>query len=475
MSRKTQWVGRDAMNKANLIPRLLLSGVGTMVFLQGVAQAASPTTAERIRLLNERLNGQEAALQHQQATLSAQLETINEELNSIQSERSELATLTGRTPATPSTARTTGPTVVPGPQIQTTQAEPTNQPSQTEATSEQAASTQREQAQESRKEQTNLVLQTNSSLSQSGGVLTPKGTLVVEPSLQYSYYNTNQVNVNGFTIVPGITFGNVNINKVYEDLLTEQLTLRYGLTNRSDIYIRVPFDTGYSTTITSPVLVGQTVGPIAVSAHAFNLGDIQLGGSYQLNNGSDTMPAFVANLNFKTATGTSPFSVPIFTSSSPEGIYLQGVDKKLPTGTGFYQLQPSLTVLYPTSPVILFANLKYVYNFARTVHVQNVAGGAATSARLQPGNGFGLAFGMGFSLNDRTSFSIGYEEDQYFNEMQNGQGIKGTAYDAGAFDFGLGYQATQHINANVGVTIGVGPNSPAAEIVVRFPISMNIF
>ena len=464
------------MSKAHLIPWLLLGSVGTSVLLQGVAQAAPQNTSERIRHLNERLDSQEATLKHQQAALSQQLNTIDAEINSIQSERSEIATLTGHKPSAPLNTATTGPAGTPAQSDQTAQATtPNTQTNQTETTSEQTATTQQEQAAASQKAQTNLVLQTNSTISQTGGVLTPKGTLVIEPSLQYSYYNTNQVNVNGFTIVPGITFGNVNINKVSEDLLTEQITLRYGLTNHSDIYVQIPFDTGYSTTTTSPVLVGQNVGPISVSAHAFNLGDIAFGGSYQLNNGSDTMPTFVANLNFKTTTGTSPFSVPIFTSTSPEGIYLQGIDKKLPTGTGFYQLQPSLTVLYPTSPVILFANAKYIYNFSRTVSVQNVGGGTPTKERLQPGNGIGLSFGMGFSLNDRTSFSIGYEEDQYFNETQNDHDIKGTAYDAGAFDFGLGYQITHNINANVGVTVGVGPNSPAAEVVVRLPISMNMF
>ena len=463
------------MSKAHLVPWLLLGGVGTSVLLQGVAHAASPGTSERIYLLNERLDSQEATLKHQQAALAQQLNAIDAEINSIQSERSEITTLTGNKPSAPLNTTTVGLTGAPAQPDQTAQATPSAQTNQTEATSEQTATTQQEQAAANQKAQTNLVLQTNSTISQTGGVLTPKGTLVIEPSLQYSYYNTNQVNVNGFTIVPGITFGNVNINKVYEDLLTEQMTLRYGLTNRSDIYVQIPFDTGYSTTTTSPVLVGQNVGPISVSAHAFNLGDIAFGGSYQLNNGSDTVPTFVANLNFKTTTGTSPFSVPIFTSNSPEGIYLQGIDKKLPTGTGFYQLQPSLTMLYPTSPVILFANAKYIYNFARTVSVQDVGGSTPTKEKLQPGNGVGLSFGMGFSLNDRTSFSIGYEEDQYFNETQNGQAIKGTAYDAGAFDFGLGYQVTHNINANVGVTVGVGPNSPAAEVIVRLPISLNIF
>ncbi|OYV57705.1 MAG: hypothetical protein B7Z76_00610 [Acidiphilium sp. 20-67-58] len=448
-----------------MIARTMLGGLGFAVMIQGAADAATPETAARIRELNDRLNHQAAVLQKQKSSLVAQMDAIRTELESIRRERAELAALNGGAPppARRRVAQAPATTV------------PAAAPRETTApAAEAAASNQREQADANRKARANLVLQTNSSLAQSGGVLTPKGTLVIEPSLQYSYYNSNQVNVSGFTIVPGITFGNININKVYENLLTEQLTLRYGLTGRSDIYVRIPFDTGYNTTITSPVLVGQSVGPLTVSAHAFNLGDVQFGGSYQLNSGSESVPTFVANLNFKTMTGTSPFSVPIFTTNSPQGIYLQGVDKRLPTGTGFYQLQPSLTMLYPTSPVILFANLKYVYNFGRTVSIQNPGGGAPIKAKLQPGNGIGLSFGMGFSLNNRASFSVGYEEDQYFDEQQNGQSIKGTAYDAGAFDFGLGYQITHNASLNVGVSIGVGPNSPAAQIVVRLPISLNI-
>ncbi len=462
--------------------RNLFLALGPLLAAPLPLYAASPATDTQLLVLKEKLKHQDAVLASQQARLNAQLQQIQSELQAVQAERKQIATLTGSpqptaptsTPYAPATAATTAP--VPPP---TQTAQPTASPAAAVAApqpaQENVAQTQQAQAEKSRKEQARLVLQTNSALSQAGGVLTPKGTLVIEPSISYSYYNTNQINVNGFTIVPGITFGNININKVDENLYQQELTLRYGLTNRSDIYVRIPFQEGYSTTVTSPVLVGQTVAPLSTSAHAFNLGDIQLGGSYQLNEGSPTMPIFVANLNFKTATGTSPFSVPIFTSNTPDGIYLAGVDKRLPTGTGFYQIQPSLTVLYPTSPVILFANVQYIYNFERNVPIQNLAGGAPTYAKLQPGNGIGVSFGMGFSLNDRTSFSIGYEEDQFFNEKQDGSPIKGTAYDLGAFDFGLGYQITHNISADVGVSIGVGPNAPASEILVRLPISMNLF
>lgn len=456
----------------------LLCSAGVGVILPSVVYGATPDTSERIRRLNEKLSHQALILQEQQVRLSTQIDTIKAELRSIQTERAELVSLTGTKNATIShpTVVSQVPNPVSPTQHTLSAAKAVPEGANVSRQAEQAQINRQErEAEVNKKERANLVLQTNSSLSQSGGVLTPKGSLVIEPSLQYFYYNTNQINVNGFTIIPGITFGNLNINKVNENLSTEEITFRYGLTNRSDIYVQIPFDAGYNTTITSPVLVGQNVGPIAVSAHAFNLGDIQFGGSYQLNKGSDSVPTFVANLNFKTITGTSPFGVPIFTTNSPEGIYLQGVDRQLPTGTGFYQLQPSVTVLYPISPVILFANLKYIYNFSKTVSIQSASGGTATPEELQPGNGVGLSFGMGFSLNDRTSFSIGYEEDQYFNQKENGTSIKGTAYDVGSFNFGLGFQVTHSISADIGVGIGVGPNAPAAQIVVRLPIRMNIF
>lgn len=454
----------------------ILAAAGPLAVMPTYAYAASSSAQTEIQQLKEKLSKQDSILSQQKSQLSRQLKQIEQELQVIHEERRKVSTLSGSSNSAPQHSlnqKATAPN-----QYNRSNSIASNSPTHTEITSNNnnlVAQKQKEQEEKNKKKQTSLVLQTNSSLSNAGGVLTPKGTLVVEPEFNYSYYNTNQINVNGFTIVPGITFGNINVNKVQENLYTEQLTFRYGLTNRSDIYLRIPFDAGYSTTETSPVLVGQQVSPLVVSAHAFHLGDIEFGGSYQLNQGSESIPTFVANLNFKTITGTSPFSVPIFTDNSQAGTFLQGVDKQLPTGTGFYQLQPSLTILYPTSPVILFANLKYTHNFSRKVNVQNVGGGAPTPAVLQPGNGIGVSFGMGFSLNERTSFSIGYEEDQYFNQVENGQSIKGTAYDEGAFNFGLGYQVTPRVTVNAGVSIGVGPNSPAAQFVVRVPVSFNVF
>ena len=58
----------------------------------------------------------------------------------------------------------------------------------------------------------------------------------------------------------------------------------------------------------------------------------------------------------------SPFNVPIITLNDPNGQFLSGTPKRLATGTGFYAATPSVTVLLPTAPGVLFANLQDQHN-----------------------------------------------------------------------------------------------------------------
>src|SRR6185312_12554896 len=149
--------------------------------------------------------------------------------------------------------------------------------------------------------------------------------------------------------------------------------------------------------------------------------------------------------------------------------------KKLPTGTGFYAAEPSLTVLYPSDPVILFGNVRYIHNFGRTANLPNDAGGPPTPTDIHPGDGIGINFGMGFALNETTSFSLGYEQVHVFPSSSNGHSVGGSDYDLGTLTFGLGYQFSKRVSFNLGVGIGVTPDTPAAKILFSVPIKLDIF
>ena len=323
-------------------------------------------------------------------------------------------------------------------------------------------------------QQTKQVIETAPQLAAAGGVLTPKGQIVIDPSFEYDYWSQNQLGVNGFQIIPGITFGNIFVNRVEQNISTAAATLRYGITDSWEVNAKLPYvyNTGSTATL---IPTGPNAQLLTVSANGSGIGDVQLGTSYQINSGENGWPIFVGNFLLKTATGTSPFDVPILTQDQqPAGPFLAGTPTKLATGTGFYALEPSLTVLMPTAPGVLFANLLFIHNIGRTQNIQSAQGGPATPVKLQPGEAPAITFGIGFSLNDRAAMTFSYQQEHVFTAFANGQAIRGSPYSFGNFNFGLGYQLSQSTRVNLSVGIGVGPNSPVAKILLEVPYKFSL-
>ena len=111
------------------------------------------------------------------------------------------------------------------------------------------------------------------------------------------------------------------------------------------------------------------------------------------------MPWFVANLRGKLATGEGPFDVDRDAA---------GVKTELPTGSGFYALEPSLTVIYPTDPVRALRD--------RGLPVEHRARHRRGDRRrrdrqVDPGDAIRFGFGFSFAVNESTSFSLGYSQD----------------------------------------------------------------
>ena len=73
------------------------------------------------------------------------------------------------------------------------------------------------------------------------GVLTPKGKGVLEPSLQYAYSSSNRIALVGYTVIPAILIGVIDVREVKRNTFNATLTGRYGLTNRFEIEARVPY------------------------------------------------------------------------------------------------------------------------------------------------------------------------------------------------------------------------------------------
>ncbi|MGH7050571.1 MAG: hypothetical protein ACREFS_08235 [Acetobacteraceae bacterium] len=439
--------------------RSALYGATAALWFATPAAAQQLTPQEGLNLQQE-IRAQQQQIQREQRQLYLESLRLDDQQRLLDSELGKLrATGTGAAAAVPLPPPPSAPPSAPG-ETPATSPPPA---AQAAAPISGPSVTQRE---------TRRVLETAQELSSKGGVLTPKGVLVIDPSIEYDYWNQNQVSISGFTIIPGITFGNINVQRVQANYVTTALTFRYGVTNRFEINLKLPLVYATGSTITQPL--GPNAQIFSPHADAFAIGDVQAGASYQLNSGEDGWPIFIANALFKSATGTSPFDVPIYTTGDPNGLYIAGIQKKLPTGTGFDTIEPNITMLIPTSPAVLFANIAYGVNIARGVEIANRSGGAPTSATIGPGNFIAGTFGVGFAVNDQTSMTFSYQQEHVWPTTENGAEIAGSSFDFGTFNFGLGFAINRNITVNLGAGIGVGPNNPVARILIEVPIRLTI-
>ena len=63
-----------------------------------------------------------------------------------------------------------------------------------------------------------------------GGVLLPKGKLVITPSTEYSRSSATRVAIEGFSIIPALNIGSFEITQIGRDTLTQAVSARLGLT-----------------------------------------------------------------------------------------------------------------------------------------------------------------------------------------------------------------------------------------------------
>lgn len=292
------------------------------------------------------------------------------------------------------------------------------------------------------------------------GVLTPRGKLVLEPSLQYSYSSNYRVSLVGYTIIPALVIGLIDIRNVDQSSFIAALTARYGLTNRLELEAKVPYVYRTQSTVSRPLGASSQFDSV-FDASGSGVGDIELAARYQFNQPGSGGPFYIGGLRLKTRTGRSPFDVPYTSLPGAANAQFQA---SLPTGSGFYALQPSFTAIYPTDPAVFFGGVNYLYNFKR-----DVGKGFGT---VDPGNAFGFNFGMGLALNDKTSISLGYEHTVVGKLTQNGVSPPGaTTTQLGTLLLGYAYQLNPTTAVNLTLGAGLTQYAPAVQLTLRVPMT----
>jgi hypothetical protein len=300
------------------------------------------------------------------------------------------------------------------------------------------------------------------------GVLTPKGKGVLEPALQYSYSSSNRIALVGYTVIPAILIGVVDVREVKRNTFNATLTGRYGITNRFEIEARVPYVYRSDTSIGREILQGSATNT-AFDASGNGVGDVEVTGRYQFNDGGLDKPFFVGSLRFKSRTGKDPFEVE--TSTNILGLR-DGVQTSLPTGSGFYGLQPALTMLFPSDPAVFFGTVSYLHSFKRSDVTRQTDTGPQPLGTIQPGGVFGFNFGMGLGLNDKSSFSIGYDHASVGKTTQNGVAAADSVrVQLGTLLLGYSYRLNNQRTLSVSLGAGLTRDTPDVTLTVRMPVS----
>lgn len=297
------------------------------------------------------------------------------------------------------------------------------------------------------------------------GVLTPAGQFVFEPSLQYNYTTNGRVSVLGFTVLPAIVVGLIDVRQVKRGSFVGAVTARYGLTNRLEFDMKVPYVYGYDKTVMRPYGDGASNSEV-FNANGYGLGDIQLALRYQINQGGPNSPYFIGSLRTYLPTGTGPFDVP-YTSGS-EGITASALPTELPTGSGFFGIEPGIQMIYPSDPVVLFAGLNYLWRIKDDV---DKTIGDSYVGEVDPGDSISLNVGMGLALNERSSLSIAYKHTYITQTKYDGsEPVDGTDAQLGQLLFGYGYRLSPDTSLNFTIGAGLTDDTPDVSLTLRMPM-----
>jgi len=305
------------------------------------------------------------------------------------------------------------------------------------------------------------------------GVLTPKGGVVLEPSMQFGYSSSNRVALIGYSIIPALLIGLIDVREVKRNTVTAALSGRYGVTNRLELEMRVPYVYRSDATVSREALIpGATEG--VFDSNGLHLGDVELGARYQLNEGGIDKPFFIGSMRFKSRTGTDPFEVVTDCKSRcVDNTSGTGLPLDLPSGSGFNSLQLGLTALYPSDPAVFFGSMTYLHNFSRDNVNRKVLDGATEFlGTISPGSVVGFNFGMGLAINEKSTLSIGYDHSSVGRTESNGAVVKGSVRtQLGTLLLGYAYRLSPKTTLNVSVGAGLTRDTPDVSLTVRLPVS----
>ena len=292
-----------------------------------------------------------------------------------------------------------------------------------------------------------------------------------EPSITYSRFDRQQLVLSGFLALDAIFLGNISVDEVEADVVTVDLTGRYGITERLQVSGSVPFIYRVSNFISGGAGGAGTLQIEERVSEPPQIGDVSVGASYRLLAETDSRPDVVLNVNVKAPTGSDPYGDRVIEVDGSNGNL--SVPEELPSGNGLWAISTGISLLKTIDPAIIFANASFVYNVPKSFDDIASADGNQPG-RIYLGNAIELGFGLAYALNERTSLSLSYTHrlvDETETEADGGEKAEVIGSDAsvGVLSLGLTYGLSDNLTMVTNVGVGVTPDAADVSIGVRLP------
>ena len=295
---------------------------------------------------------------------------------------------------------------------------------------------------------------------QGQGVLTPAGRTTVQPSLNYIRSANDRLVFAGIELVPGLQIGSIQASTANRNTTIGALTIWHGFSSRVEGELMVPAMIRRDSIRLAQVRDGTVTE--GFNLHKSAIGDVEGAVRWQLNAPlNPEAPIFIAGLRVKSDTGVSPFSIDYDEF---------GIAQGLATGSGFWGVQPGITMLLPTDPAVIYGGLAYLYQFSRDVN-RTVNG--ILIGHVRPGGALSANIGFGFAINPRFSFSLGYSHT-YIRPTRtelNGSFQNSATLQVGTLDLGMSYRLSHRQLAAFAFQFGVTQDAPNVSITLRMPFT----
>ncbi len=273
-------------------------------------------------------------------------------------------------------------------------------------------------------------------LIERGGLLLPWRSFSIEPSMTYIHSSSENIVIDGFTVVSVLIIGDIVSEKVDRDLALFNLVTRIGLPWDSQFELRVPYGMQRYRSFSAD---GEEVDVTDA-----NFGDVEVVLSHQLYRSHGEWPDLLASAGWKFDSGRSPF-------------HAKG--NQIFVGTGYHSLNLSVTGVKVIDPVVYFGGGSYTYNLPTHERI----------GTFKPGYSLGFNLGMAIALNLNTALSLSYDQRFTMKSSLDNDEIPGSYITTGVFSVGSTYSVTDTLTVDFSLGIGVTSDSPDVLFRISLP------